>query len=490
MSETKRETTSENAVQFTDLRDFIEFLETNEQLKVVDGADWNLEIGGITEIAVQDGIDSALLFDNIEGYPAGYRVLTNAVSTAFQWTTAAGFEPTTSKKQAVIDRKNRSSVSDMIPPEVVDSGPVLENIVSGEDIDITEFPAPLWHENDGGRFIGTGDVIVTKNADSGRVNAGTYRVQVQGPDQVTVYISPGKDGRLNRNSFLDQDEPCPIAISVGHPVDVFMAVNERLPSNVSEFDYVGGRRGSPLEVVEGEVTGLPFPAHSEIVLEGHIYPDATPVSEGPYGEWTGYYAGGTHEELPVQIDRVYHRNNPIIFGKPSLRPPSQIRGEIRVAARLWAELEGAGIPGVEAVNSMPWGPGWFEVISIKQQYGGHSSQVGHHAASGPADAYHGRFTVVVDDDVDIFDPAEVMWVISSRCDPATDIHIVEGCWSTTLDPTIPPEKRERGDLRNSRAIIDATRPFHWRDQFPEVNEISDELEAEIRSDWSALFDQT
>lgn len=475
----------DDTVQFTDLRDYVEYLEGHNALKHVNGADWELEIGGITEVAVRDGLSSALLFDDISGYPSGYRVLTNAVTSTFQWTTAAGFQPTNSKKEAVIARKERSSISDMIPPKVVSSGPIFENII--DDPDVTKFPAPLWHEGDSGRYIGTGDIVVTKNADTGRVNAATYRVQVQSEDEVTVYISPGKDGRINRRSYLEQDEPCPMAISVGHPVDIFLATNERVPSNVSEFKYVGGRRGEPLEVVEGNVTGLPFPAKSEIVLEGHVYPDSEPVDEGPFGEWTGYYAGGVHQEIPMKVERIYHRDNPIIFGKPPLRPPSQVRSEIRVAAKLWSELEEAGIPGIQAVNSMPFGPGWFESISISQQYGGHSAQTGYHAASGPADAYHGRFTVIVDDDIDVFDQDELLWAICSRCDPATDIHILENCWSTSLDPTIPPEKRERGDLRNSRAIIDATRPYHWRDQFPEVNEISPEMEEFIREEWREVL---
>lgn len=479
-------------MNFTDLRSYITFLEEKNRLKTIHNADWDLEIGGLTEIAVQNQLPFALLFDDIEGYPKGFRILTNAVTTAFQWTAASGFEPTDNKQEAVIMRKNSSGVSkeELIPPKRVSTGPILENVDRDDQIDVSKFPAPRWHEYDGGRYIGTGDLVITKSPETRRVNVGTYRVQLQEPDKLTAYISPGKDGRLNRDAYLDTDEPCPIAISVGHPVDLFLAANERLSTTIPELDYAGGRRGESVEVVEGESTGLPIPAHSEIVFEGHIYPDSEPFSEGPFGEWTGYYAGGVHNEYPVDVERVYYRNDPIIFGKPPLRPPSQIRGELRVAARLWAELEESGIPGITAVNSMPFGPGWFEVISISQQYAGHSAQVGQHAASGPADAYHGRFTIIVDDDIDIFDQDEVMWAICSRCDPATDIYILENCWSTSLDPTISPEKREKDDLTNSRAIIDATRPYHWRDKFPRVNEISDELRDELHKKWGdKLFDR-
>lgn len=471
-----------------DLRDHIDFLDEHDLLRTVTGADWDLEIGGLTELAVNDQSPVGLLFNDITDYPTGFRVLTNACSSPFTWSAALGLTPTPSKRELVLRQKERSIESiESYPPETSSSGPVCENVLSGGDVDVEKFPAPKWNVNDGGRYIGTADVVVTRDPVTGEINAGTYRVQVQGPDQVTAYISPGKDGRTNREAYLDSGDPCPMAISVGHPPDLYFGTQERLPSTVNEFAYVGGRRGEPIEVIEGEVTGLPIPAHSEIVLEGHIYPDTEPITEGPFGEWTGYYAGGEHDELPLQVERIYHRDDPIILGVQLVRPPSQVRSEIKTASRLWSELDNAGIPGITAVNSMPFGPGWFEVISISQQYGGHSSQVGQHAASGPADAYHGRFTVVVDDDIDVFDQDEVLWAICSRCDPATDIHILENCWSTSLDPAIPPKRKSKGDLTNSRAIIDATRPYHWRDQFPETVGRSKAAKEELRSKWSDLF---
>jgi 4-hydroxy-3-polyprenylbenzoate decarboxylase len=476
-------------MSFTDLRQFIDFLEDEDRLEHVAEADWDLEIGGLTELMIRQDDPKALLFDDIPGHESGQRILTNTDITPLQWTAAMGFEPTDSKREAVIALKERSlGKSEMTEPTTVDDGPILENIHRDDEIDITQFPAPVWHEKDGGQYIGTADVVITRDPDTGRINAGTYRVQVHGPDTLTVYISPGKDGKIIENKYLDRDEPVPYAVSVGHPVDLFIAANERVPSDVNELAYLGGMRGDPLEVVEGEVTGLPIPAHSELVFEGFIYPEDDPVVEGPFGEGTGYYAGGEHTEMPVTIERVYHRDDPIVLGEPPIRPPGRVSHEIRTAAPLWEELEESGIPGIVEANSLPWGPGWLTAIAIEKGYGGHSVQVGHHAATGPASAYHGRYTVVVDDDIDVFNPDEVLWAMCSRVDPARDIQIEERTWSTSLDPTIPPKKRERGDLTNSRAIIDATRPYHYRDQYPAVNEVSDELAAELYADWSELFE--
>lgn len=474
---------------FGSLDEYVQFLDNHDELIRVDGADREGEIGALTEIAVHNRPAPTLLFDNVDGYESGFRVLSNAVTAPFQWTAAMGFEPTRSKREAAALARKNSSVSNLIPPNEVSDGPVMENVDRGSDVDVTKFPTPVWHERDGGPYIGTGDVVVTKNAETGEFNAGTYRIQVHGPETITVYTVPGKDGQLNVQSFLDRGEPAPIVASVGQPVDLFLSACERTASNVNELEYMGGRRGEPIDVIPGEATGLPMPVQSEIILEGYIDPDADTVTEGPFGEWTGYYASGEEELLPMTVERVYHRDDPIILGKPPIRPPAHVLAEIKSMVRLWDEFESSGIPGIVDINTMSFGPGWFEVIAIDPQYPGHARQVGHHAASGVEGGYFARFKVVVDDDIDVFDLEEVMWAIVSRVNPATDIQFLEGCWNSPLDPRIHPDQKADGDITGSQAIIDATRPYHWRDDFPPVNEISDEVKAQVFEDWEDVVTQ-
>ena len=104
-------------------------------------------------------------------------------------------------------------------------------------------------------------------------------------------------------------------------------------------------------------------------------------------------------------------------------------------------------------------------------------------------AYAGKYVVVVDEDIDVSNLQEVMWAMVTRSDPATSIDIVKNAWSTPLDPRITPDQRERGDFTNSRAIIDACRPFHWRDQFSMVNIPSKDLAAETREKFSWVLDE-
>ncbi len=107
--------------------------------------------------------------------------------------------------------------------------------------------------------------------------------------------------------------------------------------------------------------------------------------------------------------------------------------------------------------------------------------------TSPEGAYHGRFLIVVDNDIDPSNENDVLWAISTRCDPATSIEIIHDCWSTPLDPLMPPDKKKRGEYTNSPAIINACRPCHWRKEFPLVNRASDELRARTLTKWTDLW---
>ena len=159
------------------------------------------------------------------------------------------------------------------------------------------------------------------------------------------------------------------------------------------------------------------------------------------------------------------------------------------SALLRANIERAGVPDVATAWAHEIGNARMLLgIAIKQRYAGHSRQAGHIAAMCHAGAYAGKYVVVVDDDVDVSDLEELIWAMLTRSDPASSIDIIKGAWSTLLDPRIPPWDKEAGNTTNSRAIIDACRPFHWRDQFPAVNAPSREAASEARGRFAWLLD--
>jgi UbiD family decarboxylase len=183
--------------------------------------------------------------------------------------------------------RRRLATNFSIPPVTVSRGPILGNVYQGDDIDLFKFPVPFWHKRDGGRYIGTGHVIITRDPDDGWVNVGCYRVMVHDCNTLGMNISPGKHGRMHRAKYFEKGKPCPVVACFGVDPLLHMIATRPEPYGKCEFDAVGGIKGEPVEVIEGEITGLPIPAYAEIAVDAEILPDQG-KEEGPFSEWTGY----------------------------------------------------------------------------------------------------------------------------------------------------------------------------------------------------------
>ncbi len=470
--------------QYTDLRDWLAWTDELGELRHVKNATWQEDIGLITEHLGHTRGSPAVLCDEIPGHAKGYRVLVNPFNSFKRVALALGLPTDTDVWSALKLWRERIVNAKPIEPVEVQDGPVMENVLMGDDVDVLKFPTPLWHEADGGRYIGTASADITRDPETGWINLGTYRVMVHDKNRVGFYISPGKHGRIHREKYFAKGEPCPVAVAIGLNPVLYLASCSEVPPNLSEYAWAGGIRGEPLKVIKGKVTGLPIPADAEIVLEGYAYPNEKLV-EGPFGEWTGYYASASREEPVLQVKAIYHRNNPIIVGSPPNRPPdeqSHYRAFMR-SALMWEEIEKAGVPDVTGV----WcheagGSRLFVAVSIKQRYYGHSRQAMHIAAMCHTGAYIGRWVVVVDEDIDVMDLEQVVWAMCTRSDPERSLDIIKRAWSGPLDAAIRPE--EKGF--NSRALIDATRPWEWKDKFPKVNAPSPEVAKKARDKWGWL----
>lgn len=456
---------------YEDLREWLAEVERMGELELVEDASWEEEIGMAAELVNHSETAPAVLFDSIPGCKKGHRVLVNFFGGERTRMTL-GFPTDLTKlelSEAVLNTflKNRK----IVPAEIVESGPVFQNVIRGNEIDLLKLPVPIWHPGDGGRYIGTGSYNVTKDPDEDWVNIGTYRVMLHDERTVGFYISPGKHGRIHRDKYMERGERMPVVMVIGgDPLTFLMACTES-PYGLSEYDIVGGFRGKPMQLVRGSLTGLPFPANAEMVLEGWMEVSDF-KEEGPFGEWTGYYSTGVGKEPVVTVEAIYHRDDPIILGCPPQRPPDEIARyrAITRSALLRENIEKAGVPDVAAAWAHEVGNTRLLLgIAIHQRYPGHARQAGHVAAQCHIGAYAGRYVVVVDDDIDVSDLEELVWALLTRSDPAESIDIIHNAWSTPLDPRIPPEKREQGNFTNSRAIIDACRPFHWRNEYARVN---------------------
>ncbi len=274
-----------------DLRAWIEEIEAAGELRTVTGAEREEEIGAIVDIHMRKMANPAVLFDQVPGYPKGHRVLANILTSVPRINIALGLAVDTPEIELVRYWRDYMKDAPSIPPTTVNGGPLLENVSTGDDVDILKIPTPRWHEHDGGYYIGTACMVIMKDPDSGWINYGAYRIQAHDRNVASVMTSKGKHGNLILNKYHQRGEPCPIAVVVGMHPAVVMVAGLEIPYGKNEYDCAGGLLGESIEVIEGPATGLPLPANAEIAFEGFVHPGDL-IDEGPLGEWTGYYAGG------------------------------------------------------------------------------------------------------------------------------------------------------------------------------------------------------
>ncbi len=451
------------------LRSWLQGIRDREDVIDIQGADWRDEVGAITEMLQKQPGSPAALFDHVCDYPAGYRILVNAFNSVQRLAYTLGLDEKQDKLLLSRALCSRLEQLEPVKPAVIKTGPIFENSHEGKEIDLLEFPVPKWHQGDGGRYIGTGCNVITQSHDGSWVNLGTYRVMALSGNQATVHIVPGHHGYLHLQEYYARKERCPVVVATGEDPLLFLASCNDVPAGTSELDWAGGLCGRPVNVVIGPKTGLPIPAEAEIAFEGFIEPDNT-AKEGPFGEWTGYY-GETTIAPVIDIEAVYHRHNPILLGTPHSKPPDEtafLKAVFR-SAMLEKSLRLSGVPNIQGCWAHEIGGGRLLLaVGIKQEHVGHASQAGHVAASCQIGALLGRYIVVVDEDIDVTSLEDVMWAVLTRSDPASSVDIIHRAWGSPLDPRMSPCDKRGRRWATSRAIVDATRPFEWKEHYPRV----------------------
>lgn len=483
---------------YRDLRYWLSCFEECGELKRVEGIPCDLEMSGIWEILAREakGPIPAVLFDDIPGYPKGYRTLFGLLASPSRLASCLGMSTERGSRLSLLKSwRTKMTTLSPLPPKVVATGPVKAHFLRGDEVDLSRFPAPRFHELDGGRYIGTCHGVIIRDPDSGWINVGTYRVMVVDRQRLALHMVETQHGRILWDKMYNKRQRAmPVAIAIGMEPALWFASSVRLPWGASEYDYAGSIQGEPIEVMPGPCTGLPIPTHAEIVIEGECQPGEL-ADEGPFGESLGYYANLGLSSVPepaIRVKGILFRDDPILTCAHPSKPPHDyvLIGNISRAARIWDILEKSGIPGVAGV----WcheiaGGGLFTVISVQQLYAGQSKQAGLIASQL---SNSGRYTVVVDDDIDPSNLNDAIWALATRSDPVRSIEILRHCPTTSADPIVSPQEKRKTKLApkplyGSRAVIDACRPFEWKDEFYPVVQVSNELRLQLLEKWGHLF---
>lgn len=457
-------TLPEAAIKFgcpADTREFIDVLERAGELRRVrTEVDWKFEAGAMSRL-VCERRGPAPLFENVKGYPGQTIASVLMGPTKPQLHGRAALALGLDKDTPTLDLIEivRERMKYPLKPVRVrqSEAPCKEVILRGKDINLLQFPIPWIKEMDGGRYVGTWCLILTRDPDTGWVNTATYRCMLKDEQHFTVLFSQSRQhGGAMLKKYEERGQPMPVTLVIGADPQAHMAAMAPIAHGVNELEIAGALRGSGIGVTPCETNDLEVPANAEMVIEAEVLPGER-ADEGPFGEYTGHSAH--RGKLPLaRVKCITHRKNPIHtlanMGKPYDDYASV--AYLMTAAAAKNRLDEHGIVGVKsvyyyvpgsAVVSLKPGPGVQRNIVSALQAGPRMLAVG---------------IVFVDEDVDVTNIEDVWWAISSRM-RAENYEVVKNAAANLLFPWLTPEQRRTKEA--NVWVMDATFPHDWSPEY-------------------------
>lgn len=487
---------------FADMRDWIDWLEAQGQLRRVKAeVDWDLELGAIAR-TVQSMEGPALLFENIKDYKntRGRRLMLGGLGSYPRVAAMLGMPMDASFSDMI--RHCRRTFREQVHPMLVSTGPVKENIVTGDDVNLYDFPVPKWHHLDGGRYIDTFAGVVTKDPETGEVNVGMYRGMIVGKNQIAKLMVPAQHWGRHFLKYKEMGKPMPVAVVYGWDDALpFCACSPILHRGYSEWDVIGSIRGEPVQLVKCETVDLEVPASAEIVVEGYMSADpSTFIMEGPYGEYTGWCEGKASPKPVLNIQCITHRNDPILRSSAEGARAGMPNEDTHIfpvglSAIAWNVLEDAGVPGITDVWSTPVTMGTNIFVQIHKQHRGHAQQVAGALWSSSSSNWFYKMVTVVEEDIDIRSWEDIDWALAYRLNAGEpgELTVFGPTGGSVLDPSTRREDRDPilfGTGKWHRVLIDATRNWDLprREEYgghvyPPVNKLRKDLERLVAGRW-------
>lgn len=441
---------------FKDVREFIAKLEQEGQAqRIEEEVDWNLEAGAMLRRCHELGLP-APFFQKIKDYPEGYRLFGGPLSTFKRMAIAMDMDPDTPVKELQEEYLRRKKQP--IKPMLVNDGPCKENIQIGDEVDLLKFPVPLLHGGDGGRFMGTFHLTIVKDLDSDWINWGMYRHMLHNKNTLGIQAAPHTHhGTIYHQGYESKNKPMEVAIVIGvEPVSTFFAATP-VPHGVSEVDIAGAIRGAPVELVKCETVDLAVPATAEIVIEGEIRPHER-MDEGPMGEYTGYMIPRKVPRPVIHVKAVTHRNNPILtMSCVGIPVDDNATRSVIGGAELLETLRARGLP-VSGVCIFPETSYFLAAVAVKVPFANVAGEIAH-VIWGTRGGSTTPYLIIVEDDIDPFNMAQVLHALATKCHPYRGIVKLEHTIRAGLAPWA--NRHELQTQTGAMAYFDCTWPRDW-----------------------------
>lgn len=443
---------------FKDFRDFLDYLERNGKLlKIQKEVDTHFDIAaGIRKVSDTDG--PALLFERIKGFP-DWRVAGGLFATQKLFSAALGL-PFEADEQSITKRYFECD-QERVKPKLISTGPVKEVILKGEDIDLNKLPVVTYSGLDAGPYL-TGGVDIGRSHRTGAQNASMHRRQILGKNR-TAILARGYQhlGRLILAAEAD-GQGLQIATVIGAPPELTIASQMEAPADVDETYIAGAFRGAPIEMVKCETIDVEVPASAEIVIEGVTLPKERTI-DGPFGEFPGNYIsllGEPQIEVPViEVTAITMRKDPIFQAVLTGMPMTENHYLKKWALTAAAFREINGIADIRAINCTQGGvAGYHLVVAIHKKDDSEPRRLIDALINSRRAP---KYTVIVDDDIDVYDPVDVEWAVATRMKADEDVIIIPEVSNTEVPVTLGP--------RWPKLAIDATAPLRDKKWYQKIH---------------------
>ncbi len=433
---------------YADLREFLRQLEADGELRRVDQpVSPHLDMTAVCDAVLRRG-GPALLFTQPSGHTVP--VLANLFGTPQRVMRALGVPDTAGVRQLgqLLGELREPSAPQRLrdvagmtgllkavwhmTPQRIGRAPCQQVVLEGDEVDLARWPVQHCWPGDAAPLI-TWGLTITRGPHQRRQNLGIYRQQVLGRNRLIMRWLAHRGGAqdFRDHALLHPGQPFPVAVALGADPATLLGAVVPVPDSLSEYQFAGLLRGSRTQVADAIGLPLQVPAQAELVLEGHILPDPAHPSgyahalEGPFGDHTGYY--NEQAEFPVfTVQRITQRAAPIYHSTYTGRPPDEPAVLGQVLNDLFVPLLQRQFPEISDFYLPPEGCSYrMAVVRIRKAYAGHARRVMMGVWSHLRQFMYTKFVIVVDDDIDARHWPDVIWAITTRCDPARDTMMIE-----------------------------------------------------------------